>query len=142
MNIQLSLFPNDIEGDHDQDTAGLHRTVLRGKHKRTPVATKDNNDNSVIQVPLPDGSHAILNERDFFNLMDNDLTDQWLVNDNGRSTGYVRCMYHGQLTTVARLITNAPVNSSVKVINGNFRDLRRRNLKVVLRKPRGSSSNG
>ncbi|MBT3791151.1 MAG: hypothetical protein HOC33_19610 [Alphaproteobacteria bacterium] len=136
MNIQLSLSPDYVEGHNDHDVTGLHRTVNR----RSPMAAKDDYGNSVIKVPLPDGTHAVLNDRDFFHLMDNHLTDQWLVNDNGRGTGFVRCMYHGKLTTVARLITNAPANSSVRVINSDHLDLRRRNLKVISCKPRGASS--
>jgi hypothetical protein len=123
----------------DSNVDGLHRTMCRGKDRRAPVATKDNQGASTILVPLSDGSNAVLNDRDFFRLMDVGLTDQWLINGNGRGTSYVRCRYHGQLVTVARLITDAPANSNVRILNGDHLDLRRRNLKVIQRKPRGTT---
>ena len=140
MNFQYPI--TDYGTDQDHEVSGLQRTVSRGHQRRTPMATKDNKGASTIHVPLPNGSHAVLNDCDFFRLMDSGLTDQWLINDNGRGTSYVRCMSHGRLVTVARLISNAPVNSSVNVLNGDHLDLRRMNLKVVIRKPRGTASNG
>jgi hypothetical protein len=139
MNYQLTTHPKEIE--HDHHMTGLHRTVRRGKHKRTPMAALDNRGAPTIQVPLPDGSHAVLNDTDFFRLMDNGLTDQWLVNGNGRGTSYVRCRHQGRLVTVARLIANAPDNSKVITLNGNYLDLRRGNLKVILRQSREAASN-
>jgi hypothetical protein len=140
MNFQLPLIPNGIE--HDHDVTGLHRTIRRGKHKRTPNSITGPDGNSLIVVPLPDGTKAILDDRDFFRLMDSGLTDQWLVNGNGRGTSYVRCRHHDRLVTIARLVTNAPDNAHVATINKECRDLRKRNLKVVTHKLRGASYNG
>ena len=143
LNTQLSLSPNYVEGRNTNDVTGIHRTldkgkqrtVDKGKQRRTPVATKDENGRNVIHVSLADGSHAILDDRDFFHLMDNDLSDQWLVNSNGKSNSYVRCWHRGNLVTIARLLVNAPSKSSVKILNGNHLDLRRRNLKLLTPPP-------
>jgi hypothetical protein len=135
LNTRLSLSPNHVEGTRGHDVTDIHRTVGKGKQRRTPEATKDENGRNVIHVPLANGSHAILDDRDFFHLMDNDLSDQWLVNSNGKSNSYVRCWHRGNLVTIARLLIDAPAKSSVKILNGNHLDLRRRNLKLLTPPP-------
>jgi hypothetical protein len=140
MNYRLPNHHKDIR--HDHNVTGLHRTIRKGKHRRTPVAAIDNHGACTIHVPLPDGSHAVLNDTDFFRLMDSGLTDQWLVNDNGSGTSYVRCMYQGRVITVARLIVTAPANSHVRTINGDPLDLRRSNLKVIKHKTRSGNHCG
>ncbi len=88
----------------------------------------------MVQIMLPDGTHAVADVDKFRALQENGTTDQWFFNQNSHGRGYVRCRYKGGNAMVSRLITNAPEGSFVCHRNGNQRDLRMSNLRVTLKK--------
>ena len=105
-----------------------------GSAKRHPQYTHDDLGRPIVQIMLPDGTHAVADLDKFRVLRENETTDQWFFNQNSHGRGYVRCRYKGGNAMVSRLITNAPVGSFVCHRNGNQRDLRMSNLRVTLKK--------
>ncbi|MEX1035036.1 MAG: hypothetical protein WDZ54_03715 [Sneathiella sp.] len=102
--------------------------------KRRPTYTLDELKNSVVHVPLSDGSYAIVNASDFQRLINSGVTDQWTISSNGDNAVYVRCRHMGKMYTVARLITGTPANTNIRYKNGDHRDLRKSNLKLTMKK--------
>ena len=102
--------------------------------KRRPKYALDDLKQSVVHVPLSDGSCAIVSASDFQRLANLGVTDQWTVNSNGNSAVYVRCRHRGKMHIVARLIAGMSSNTLIRYKNGNCRDLRRSNLKATLKK--------
>lgn len=99
-----------------------------------PVFALDEQGNSVVYVPLSDGTQAIVDASALRRLTSIGLTSRWTINSDGDNRLYVRCRYKGRMTIVARLITAAAPNTLIRYKNGDHRDLRRSNLKVTLKK--------
>ena len=121
--------------------------ITKGSNRRSPVVapqyrpskrlvtfTSDELNNAIAQVPLSDGTTTIIDAASYHKLINSGVTDQWSISSDGDNRVYVRCRHKGQVITVSRLVLDAPPYSLIRHKNGDHRDLRRSNLKVIMKK--------
>jgi hypothetical protein len=104
---------------------------------REPVRTKDHQGQTIVHIKLNDGTQATTDPQSYNRLINRGVSTFWFLNSNANGKHYVRVQHQGRVQTVSRLITDAPANSNVRSINGDPRDLRKQNLKVISHRTKG-----
>ena len=117
---------------------GAPESASPATRRRQPRRGKDQDGRSVVWVPLANVSEeAVIEAKDFDDLTDRGLSDQWCFNGGRGGKGYARVntdlFSSRRLESVHRLIMGAGPTQTVLFINGNTLDLRRSNLRMVRR---------
>lgn len=88
----------------------------------------DRDGTALVHMPLKGGAIAVIEAEDFDRLMDQGVTTQWRIHDDGHGLGYVRVKTAKGLLMLARLILDTPAGKVIRYADHNPLNLRRENL--------------